>query len=235
VKTLALDIRWLNEETMKSLMSSYTCALLLFFARMNSFGNPYYHQEPIGDQYSNPGAVVSYWQFVGVRFQLDEPVQITSVQAEIGYSSSTFFAALIPLATMDGLPQGSPFETNEVLYSKLFDSTAPSIPFDVTVGPGIYGLVFGAGLFGSGNSIGAMDLYQRVPGSTGFVWTTDGPPGTVPWHDSGLTFNVSIEGVVVPEPSFTGVLSLGAGIWVFGCYRLGRCRPIDNRVPCMVG
>jgi hypothetical protein len=72
----------------------------------------------------------------------------------MGESPSSFFAALVSLPSISSLPQGHPFADGEVVYSTVFDLSwdylAPrDLPFDVTINPGAYAIIFGAGRFGS--------------------------------------------------------------------------------------
>lgn len=111
------------------------------------------YQEPLGATNLYPVAVAT-WQYVGVKFQVDQPIHISSLHGVMGDSPSSFFAALVSLPSISSLPQGHPFADGEVLYSTVFnlswDYLAPrDIPFDVTIDPGAYAIIFGAGLFGS--------------------------------------------------------------------------------------
>jgi len=179
----------------------------------------YLYQEPLGSPSPYPAAVAT-WQYVGVRFQVDQPVQITAVDSVMGDSPSSFFAALVSLPSVSSLPQGNPFADGEVIYSTVFnlswDFLAPrDIPFNVTVNPGAYAIIFGAGQFGSSGYIsGVISTYSTVPDSTGFAWV----PGTTPaWHDTGDTFDVSIHGIVVPEPSF--IMLIESGVFILAINR----------------
>jgi len=177
------------------------------------------YTEPLGASAQYPAALAS-WQYVGIRFELDQPAQLTALHAEMGDSPSSFFAALVQLPSVTSLPQGNPFAQGEVLYSTIFNLDWDfmklwDIPFTVSVDPGAYAIIFGAGQFGSSGYISAVaGTYNSVPASTGFVWVPDSPAPLAPWHDTpSITFNVSVEGTLVPEPSsvtfvFVGLLTL---------------------------
>lgn len=175
------------------------------------------YQEPYGNRVGDSGARVLTYQYLGVRFNLSEPTQLSSIHTEfesLGENGS-FFAALISLPSINSLPQGSPFNPGDLIYSTQFNlSYVPShpfeIPFPVTLDPGAYGLIFG----GNTTIEGRMLNYEQVEGSSSFMWTT-GPLPTG-WVDvpEGPTWNVSLQGVVVPEPSFyilitTAMVALG--------------------------
>lgn len=169
------------------------------------------YQEPHGDRVGASGARVLPYQYIGVRFNLAEPTQLTSIHTEfesLGENGS-FFAALISLPSVNSLPQGSPFNPGDVIYSTRFSlSYVPAhpfeIPFPVTLNPGAYGLLFG------GNTVieGRILNYDQVAESSSFMWNT-GPLPTG-WVDvpEGPTWNVSLQGVVVPEPSTYVLLTI---------------------------
>ena len=161
------------------------------------------YQEPLGTSNQYPSAVAT-WQYVGVKFQVDQPTHIDSLHAVMGDSPSSFFAAIVSLPSISSLPQGRPFAAGEVLYSTVFNLswdylTPRDIPFDVTIDPGAYAIILGAGLFGSPSYgiAGVISAYNKVPNSTGFDWVPDFGPT---WNNTGLTWDVSVYGQVVPEP-----------------------------------
>jgi hypothetical protein len=207
---------------MKQFIVCLAGASLLITSQSFAVEGIYLYQEPCGAADSYPTAVAD-WQYVGIRFQVDQPVEITSLHTEMGDSPSSFFAALVPLPTVTSLPQGNPFGSGEVIHSTVFDLTwdypvPRDIPFNVTINPGTYAIIFGGGLFGSSGYIsGAISAYQAVPGSSGFVWVPDSPPGLGPWHDTTSTWAVAIQGVPIPEPGLIGVV-------VCGCLILGAGR-----------
>jgi hypothetical protein len=206
----------------KILYAAYA-ALILAQSRVPGATNVY--QEPLGAHYQYQLAVAA-WQYVGVRFEVTQPTHLTALHTVLGDSPSTFFAALVPLPGVTSLPQGAPFNAGEVTFSTVFQSTwdfllPRDIPFDVTIGPGAYGLVLGGGQFGSSGYLpGVVDTYELAPQSTAFAWVPDSPPGLPPWHDIGYTFPLAVEGTAVPEPGLVGVLAMGAGIWA--CLKIAR-------------
>lgn len=187
---------------------------------------------PIG-----PAAGVAYaldpFQFFGARFQFSTPVTLASVRGEFQHyagSSGSYFAALVPLASMSALPTGTPgsgvpFNPGEILAYRTFSATMGptpqiiTIPFSINLSPGVYGVVFGTGLFGtSGN--GEMPAYATVPGSSDFFWSSS------PWRWQDSSYNAPLFSAaqnimisVVPEPSGTVLMILGlSGLLVRRCY-----------------
>ncbi len=160
-------------------------------------------------------------QFLGARFRFTAPVTLGSVAGEFGtpvfHSSGSFFAALVPLASMTALPKGTPaagipFNPGEVLAYRTFQldiwntPEIVTIPFSIDLSPGIYGVVFGSGLFGTYGGA-AMPHHQTVPGSSSFFWSSQ--PWR--WQNSSLTPNheYNIMVTIVPEPSSAALLALG--------------------------
>lgn len=185
------------------------------------------YEEPHGERLDAQPALGSS-QFLGVRFELSQPSQITGLHSEfalVGQGTSSFFAALIRLPSGSSLPEGNPFTAQEVVHAELFDVTGASlqpvsIPFDVLVDPGAYAVIFGAGLFGSPEDIaGTAGNYTSVPDSSGLTWTPSRPTLPFdPWQSlPDSTYTVTIEGTVIPEPSTIAMLLLGLG-W-FGVSR----------------
>jgi len=182
------------------------------------------YQEPRGIQFSIPGAHVTSNQYVGVRFSLSQPTELTALRARFASTSGSFFAALVGLPSINSLPQGNPFNPGEVIYSTEFNRptlsmadngsenreglgilpTPLNIPVSVTLGPGVYGLIFG-GNTGTGD----MVSYNTVPGSTSLLWTRLTFP--MGWQDDlPITWDISIEGTVVPEPGTYVLFITGA-------------------------
>jgi hypothetical protein len=88
-------------------------------------------------------------QFLGARFHLSRPVQVTSVGGHVASDSGeTLFAAIVRLAGPLGLPAFAPRTIESAaLASAVFRPPLPSadtfIPLSVSLGPGDYALVFG--------------------------------------------------------------------------------------------
>jgi hypothetical protein len=166
------------------------------------------HEQPHGPPLPPPaiGIEVGGGQTVGVRFSLDQPAHITALNTIIGDSPNSFYAALVPLDSMTGLPAGSPLLDGEVIHSEVFntswDMVQTTIPFDVTVGAGAYALLLGSDLFGARAYVsGTAAVYQSIQGNDGLDYTADAIAPWMGWHETpGMTIGVTIEGTVIPEP-----------------------------------
>jgi hypothetical protein len=184
-------------------------------------------QSAVGQTLHNPigipsgrAASIGTDQFLAARFSLTTPQTLASVGGEFQNLSGSFFAALVPLSSITALPIGDPsagipFNPGEVLAYRSFEAnvgmTAAVIttPFSIDLPAGVYGVVFGTGLYGTEGNVGAnggMPMYGRVQGSSSFFWSS------VPWRwqDSELIpeeeFNIM---VTVPEPSSAVLLAIG--------------------------
>jgi hypothetical protein len=196
-------------------------------------------QQTPAQTYSNPIGTAVGWvplvnssQFLGARFAFSTSVTLTSVGGEFQNVSGTFFTALVPLSSMTSLPTGNPgaaipFNPGEVLAYQTFEANVDSTPeiittpFSIDLSPGVYGVVFGTGLFGASGysyAAGGMPAYNRVAGSSSFFWSSE------PWrwqdtkYFSDSECNVMI--TVVPEPSGTVLMALGfAGLLLLYRFR----------------
>jgi len=174
---------------------------------------------------------LDYFQYFGARFNFSAPVTLGSVGGEFQFwqpTTGSFFAAIVPLASMNAMPVGDPvngipFNPGEILAYRTFSvSVGPTlqtinVPFSINLLPGVYGVVFGSGLFGTGGIVD-MPAYNTVPQSSSFVWSSE--PWR--WQDTGPNapfFNAAqnISVTIVPEPS-------GAVLLSFGLACLLRCR-----------
>jgi len=122
--------------------------------------------EPHGAAYQYPSALAS-WQFLGIRFELNQPAQLTSLHTVLGDSPSSFFAALVSLPSVTSLPQGGPLRRVKYCTRQCSILAGMSCPLifrsTVSVGPGAYAIVFGGGLFGSSAYISAVaETYNSV-------------------------------------------------------------------------
>ncbi|NEP10190.1 MAG: hypothetical protein F6K14_08220 [Symploca sp. SIO2C1] len=186
------------------------------------------------------GSAVFDDQFLGWRFELDNPFQVTDIGGTFfgfGFPNQEIFGAIVSLSESDALPLGSPFLQEEVLAVTTFNIPLGHndilTPLEVSLDPGNYGLVFGGGLFGATGIISAMSSLNGGPlASSGieyFQWRVDrNPPLRARWSDSGSPNRFVVAGstlvsdpVSVPETS--PVLSLLAlGTLAFGSSLLHR-------------
>ena len=178
------------------------------------------------------GYSLSSNQYLGARFHISAPTQIIAVGGNIGggwfhsdgsTSGATVFGSIVPLSGPTALPSNTTFET-DVLGVTVF--TTPNgfhdpsadlrAPLALTLQPGWYGLVFGAGAFGtpalpnSGNMPSdntpiagneSYFAYQPITGTGQLAW--------VQFPTSGLRFVV----VGIPEPSPLALASIAVGVF----------------------
>ena len=112
---------------------------------------------------------------------------------------------------------GIPFNPGEVFAYRTFSATVGTtpeivtVPFEMDLSPGIYGVVFGSGLYGTSGfsgSNGGTSMRNRVAGSSSFFWSSE------PWRWQDTRFFPNQEfkilmTVVVPEPSSAVLTALG--------------------------
>ena len=215
---------------MKAILAQLLGILSACFLAQPTAAQPVYLYNPIGvagDFYPT----VSWGQFLGARFALSTPVTLDSVGMDFRNAGGTFFAAVVPLSSMTDLPNGNPaaaipFNPGEVLASQVFEANVGTTPqmvttsFPLALSPGVYGIVFGSGLFGAdgwGQSVG----YAKVPGSSSFFWSSE------PWRwqdaqifppEAYAQHNIMI--AVVPEPGSAALAALGLSGWI--CLRRRR-------------
>ena len=134
---------------------------------------------PTGD-----GAVLTDFQFVGARFQVSAPTQVTRVGGRMN-GSGTLFAAVERLSGPGAMPTGSPFTTTvaTAVFAPPSSVSDVSVPLSVLLQPGTYALIFGTARFGA-SGFGIMPMTNiDLPGASYFHWR--GGPGT--WVDGGAT------------------------------------------------
>jgi hypothetical protein len=173
-------------------------------------------ENPCGPPVGSASGIASY-QFLGARFQFTDPVEVESVGGEFQNLGGTYFAALVPLASMASLPTGTPangvpFNPGEVLAYQTFVGAVggtpaiQTVPFSIALPPGVYGVVFGTGLYGTASTSNpGMPRYGSVPASAGFFWST------LPyrWQNGVPGSQQRIQMTIVPEPASAGLLLAG--------------------------
>jgi len=102
------------------------------------------------------GTSVTVAQFVGWRFETNEPLAVERVGGHLlsfPDEPGEIFAALVRLESINSVPMGIPFTAEEVVATTTFRPPFPSdevlVPLEATLSPGSYALVFGTGLFGA--------------------------------------------------------------------------------------
>ena len=173
-------------------------------------------ENPLGPPAGSASAIMSD-QFLCARFQFTAPVEVESVGGEfVNLGGGTYFAALVPLASMASLPTGDPpngvpFNPGEVLAYQTFAGAVggtpaiQTVPFSISLPPDVYGVVFGTGLYGTASTSNpGMPRYDTVPASAGFFWSNS----PYCWQN-GWFYQQRIQMTIVPEPATLALLALG--------------------------
>jgi len=139
-----------------------------------------YESATMGAAGQTNGWGLSWEQFIGSRFYVNQQVEVTAIGGHLTeWTAGNLFGAIIALTGPDDLPDGSPFYSPEVVASTVFDPGYPSsdfrTPLAVTLQPGYYALVFGTYELGASNGEGAMPYGGQVdlPGASYFIWAYD--------------------------------------------------------------
>lgn len=134
--------------------------------------------------------VISATQYVGWRFRITKQAVVTHVGGHLGSISGDLFAAIIPLASADTMPSGTPFTDESLVGKATFTPPRATAdfrtPLTANLAPGAYALVFGSGKYGAAGigviantgqpniapTVGANYIrWQEVVTNT-FRWTT---------------------------------------------------------------
>jgi len=117
---------------------------------------------------------VDHAQYLGARFHLDHDVKVQSVGGHFMGLTHQYFAAIVPLSGPDALPTGIPYVDfastflGAASFSTPFASVDILVPLSVSLAPGDYGLVFGAGEFGTSGSGGMPRNNPEIPGAASY-------------------------------------------------------------------
>ncbi len=149
-------------------------------------------------------------QYIGARFQLPSATRILSAKGEFSRADGTLFVAVVPLASLTALPVGTtaletPFNPGEVLFSTTFTPAGAglhTVPLNLDVPAGVYGIIFGSNALGATGSSGTP-RYAAVTGSTALM--RNGPvDGPFTWFNTASSYNV---GIVTGDVSAPPVIS----------------------------
>ncbi len=155
------------------------------------------------------GSNVTEAVFVGVRFELTEPVLTSHIGGHFLQSpgaASAFFGAIVTLDSPSDFPDSGNLSSDDVIGTTLLEFPQPSGEvlgaLAVRVDPGFYALVFGSGQFGASGSGVATSNNSDVASPSYIAWQP-GVPGSGWFNLSGpfSDFYFVVAGVVVPEPS----------------------------------
>lgn len=123
------------------------------------------------------GYRIDEYTFFGSRFEIKETMEVTAIGGHIAsINDRLIFGAIVKLLNKYDVPNGFPFYTGEELAQTLFRPPSWSmdvrVPLSITLEPGWYGLIFGAGKFGSSTTAIASMIGGQTdyPGSSYFAW-----------------------------------------------------------------
>ncbi len=166
-----------------------------------------------------PVVGIDYDQFLGARFEIRSTVQVTHIGGHLNSllpgPGGTLFGAIIRLKSMQDLPDGGhPFgPAHEVMAATTFNPGQRSVdflaPLPITLPPGIYGLVFGAGEFGSPKAAhgGMPSNNTDLPGASYFTY--NGKEHFEEWVNGGFS---NVRFVVKGFPASPGAWSFHGNV-----------------------
>lgn len=120
---------------------------------------------------------------VGWRFEVSAPFQVEQIGGHLfGSNQQPIYGAIIALDSITSLPQGLPFNLDEVVASTTFVPPSPSneilLPLTATLAPGAYALVFGTDFLGVTGEAAVPNFSSEQP---------DIPPTTI---DSFIIYGI---------------------------------------------
>ena len=219
----------------------FVAALVALAVPLPVRGDTIYESATLGATGQTTGDVLaggSFPQFIGARFAVTQPDQVTEIGGHLGNTNGTLFGAIISLSSSTALPSGSPFNGPEVVASTTFNAGSPSsdflTPLSATLTPGEYALVLGSGEFGASSTTGFMPTDNTdLPGASFFTWTSLFGNGS--WQDSSTTgLDFQVIGNAVPEPGTLALLG-AAGIGLLVVLSKHRRRPMRKFIMGALG
>ncbi len=176
------------------------------------------------------GYKIWQYQFLGSRFEITETTEITAIGGHIATEDDDrlIFGAIVSLNSQSDLPPGLPFWTSksEVVAWAYFNppwwSFDKRIPLTVILEPGWYGLVFGAGEFGSLNRFAESVMpyigQTNLSGNSYFHWNGSGWYPTAYSPSSYPRFVVEGHAVIPPVEIYGTKFNDvdGNGVWDAG-------------------
>jgi hypothetical protein len=179
---------------------------------------------------TNLGFAIFEGQFVGLRFPVLTPTEITHIGGHFGGSGDdeTIFGAIVRLSSSSDLPDSADLSTNDVLKATVLHLSRPSrdftAPLSLTVEAGWYAVIFGSGLFGAtgGGGFGTDNIVTNP--INGFI-QSGGILHPASYGSIGGRFGdprVFVDGTPltpVPEPGTLLLLGTGAAAILAGSRR----------------
>lgn len=158
------------------------------------------------------GTSVNGSQFVGVRFQVTQPVNTGSIGAHLAgaFDGAEIFGAIILLSGPSDVPDSADLSTPDVLGAAILSLPALSdevtATLELSLAPGWYALVLGSGLFGAGDS-GSLPGGDSDIGSPPYFFKN----GFDIWQEGGFSSR-RLFVVSMPEPSTAALLAGGLAL-----------------------
>lgn len=173
-----------------------------------------------------PGTNVNSSVFIGVRFELNQPVVVSQIGGHfVAPGSSTFFGAIVKLTNPNDFPDSTNLSTADVLGVAKLSFPSPSAEvfgnLNLSLEPAWYALIFGSGLFGTNGYGGTVENGSDIGTPTYISWTGNGD-----WSNTTnpifRNYRLVVQGAFVPEPS--SILTAALSLLIF----IGRRRTFSN-------
>jgi hypothetical protein len=153
------------------------------------------------------GAAITVSQFIGTRFEIPAPVEISAVGGHFytpSDSNGEMFVAIMSLASVSSLPSGHPFDSTDLAqleYTKVVSVSSSSsldyvFPVSFALTPGCYGLIFGKGQFGA-TANGTVAAAEGTENLSPYYMAYTSNNG---WYNGGFP-NARLTLYAVPEPN----------------------------------
>jgi hypothetical protein len=114
-----------------------------------------YESATLGTTGKTSGAKIQSTQYLGVRFSVSSPMEATAIGGHFSVLvGSQFFGAIVRLSSPTDFPDSNDLSSSDVLASTLLSAPRSSAQVSASIGPvtlspGTYAMMFGAGQFGS--------------------------------------------------------------------------------------
>jgi len=184
---------------------AFSVLLLFPVGAPNAFADIIYESATLGPTGQTSGGLnANTVQLLGSRFSISEIVDVTDVGGHFRnpqlFGNDLIFGAIVELSGPNAFPLGDPFTGGEVLAFTTFTPPDPSadisIPLSITLQPGDYALVFGAGEFGAtGQGVMTDNNFDTPEGVGSYItWQTNNNWVPIVTHDD-LRFTVNGLGI----------------------------------------
>jgi hypothetical protein len=164
-----------------------------------------YESATLGPTDATVGSGVDDLQYLGVRFQLASTATARSIGGHF-FGGGQIFGAIVQLSSISDFPDTTDLSSADVLAHTLITVPAHSAEVSANIGPitlapGFYALIFGAGRFGA-TGVGAAPNDNTDIGSPSyFFWNPALNPGYIAGRFSGTRFFLNSQAVDAPLPA----------------------------------